>query len=129
MYNNEQQKLSSNLTDINGKAPTDLTYISAFIPRIADFIGTGQSANLLNDITYIINTKGILSGAFGYSNRLYIDKPMGITNWGYVEYSKHADSYVTVKLYSEINNDIFIGQFILGESTWSQPWKKVQYNT
>lgn len=120
---------NSNLSDIKGKAPNDLTYISAFIPRIVDFISTGQSANLLNDITYIINTKGILSGAFGYSNRLYTDKPTGATNWGYVEYSKHADSYVTVKFYSESNNDIFIGRFILGESTWSQPWKKVQYST
>lgn len=101
----------------------------AFIPRIVDFISTGQSANMLNDITYIINTKGILSGAFGFSNRLYTDKPAGASNWGYVEYFKHADSYVTVKFYSESNIDIFIGRFILGESTWSQPWKKVQYST
>ena len=75
------------------------------------------------------NTKGILSGCFGYANIAYTDKPTGVSDWGYVEYFKHADSYVTVKIYPESTSDFYIGRFALGQSTWSVPWKKVQYST
>ncbi len=119
---------NSNLTALKNKTPSDLSYISNLLPRIGDINGTGQSINLLNDITYMINTKGIISGCFGYSNIAYTDKPSGVSDWGYIEYFKHADSFVTVKIYPENNTDFYIGRFTLGQSTWSTTWKKVQYS-
>lgn len=126
---NTVSTLNSNLTALKNKSPSDLAYISALLPRISDIIGTGQSINLLNDITYMINTKGIQSGCFGYSNIVYTDKPSGVTDWGFVEYFKHADAFVTVKIYPENNTDFYVGRFTLGQSTWSTTWKKVQYST
>lgn len=103
-------------------------YKSALIPRLGDIIGTGQSINLLNDITYMVNIKGIQSGCFGYSNNAYTDKPSGVSDWGYIEYFKHADGFVTVKIYPENSIDFYIGRFTLGQFTWVVTWKKVQYS-
>lgn len=96
------------------------------IPRIHDTSGAGKPANLLNDITYMVKEKGILSGEFGYDNMVYSDKPAGESDWGYVKYFKHADNYVTVKIYPESSLTFYAGRFILGETIWKFPWKKVQ---
>lgn len=120
---------NSNLTVLNtnlkGKFPNDFSYIVAVIPRIGDMINSEGPASLLNDITFMVQEKGILSGEFGY-NAVYSDKPAGETDWGYVKYFKHADSYVTVKIYPESSQTFYIGRFVLGEIIWSIPWKKVQ---
>lgn len=113
-------------TNLTGKFPKDFSYIAAVIPRIGNQIGDGKSASLLTDITFMIQVKGILSGGFGYDNRVYSDKPAGESNWGYVEYFQHADNYVTVKIYPESSLTFYIGRFILGETIWKFPWKKVQ---
>lgn len=123
------EREGSNLTVLNtnlkGKFPNDFSYIVAVIPRIGDMINSEGPASLLNDITFMVQEKGILSGEFGY-NAVYSDKPAGETDWGYVKYFKHADSYVTVKIYPESSQTFYIGRFVLGEIIWSIPWKKVQ---
>ena len=112
-------------TNLKGKFPNDFSYIVAVIPRIGEMINSEGPASLLNDITFMVQEKGILSGEFGY-NAVYSDKPAGETDWGYVKYFKHADSYVTVKIYPESSQTFYIGRFVLGEIIWSIPWKKVQ---
>lgn len=106
-----------------------MTYITSFIPRVRDFNGSGGSATLLADITYMITERGILTGGFGYSNVAYTDKPAGASNWGYVEYFRHGDDNVTVKIYPGSHAQFFIGRFILGQSIWSVSWKTIQYAT
>ena len=110
---------------MKSKASIDLSYITSFVPRIHDFIGAGQEQYLLSDITYMVNIQNILTGGFGYSNIVYTDKPTGVSNWGYVEYFKHADAYVTVKLYPEDSTSFYIGRFVLGQTTWSSAWRKI----
>ncbi len=117
---------SNNLTALKNKTPSDLNYINSLPPRINDFIGP-SSANLLNDITYIINAKGILTGGFGYADVTYSDKPTGTIGWGYVEFFKHADNNVTVKIYPEESLNFYVCRFTLGQSTWASAWQKVQY--
>ncbi len=119
---------NTNLNALKSKAPSDLPYISGFVVRINDQIGTGQTASLISDITFMISGKGIKSGSFGFDNMAYSDLPSGAGNWGYVEYFKHADNFVTIKLYPEsITNGFYIAQFIIGQTTWTAPWKKIQY--
>lgn len=124
--NSNLTSASESLTVLKSKAPSDLNYINSLPPRINDFIGP-SSANLLNDITYIINTKGILTGGFGYADVTYSDKPTGTIGWGYVEFFKHADNNVTVKIYPEDSLNFYVCRFTLGQSTWVSAWQKVQY--
>ncbi|MFR5242438.1 MAG: hypothetical protein ACLTGA_09655 [Roseburia sp.] len=70
----------------------------------------------------MIQTQKIYSGGFGFANIDYSDKPTGSSNWGYIEFFKHADNYVTVKYYQDGNARVYIGQFILGESNWKIAW-------
>lgn len=103
--------------------------MESVIPRM-DFAGTGQSASLKDTISFIVSDKGIKTGAFGFANISYWDGVPDTPAWGYVEFSKHADNYVTVKYYPEtIANGFYIAQFILGESTWAVGWQRIQYNT
>jgi len=98
------------------------------IPRINNQIGTGLDLSLCADIAYMINVKGIKSGGFGFNDITYIDVPSSAGKWGYVEYFKHADNFVTVKLYPEtVENGFYISQFVIGESNWKISWKRVQY--
>ena len=124
--NSNLANVSSNLTALKNKAPIDLSYITSFVPRIHDFNGTGQSAVLRDDITYMVTEKGILTGAFGYADILYTDRPTGTSKWGYVEYFKHADSSVTVKIYPEDSVAFYVSRFVLGQSMWLTAWRQIQ---
>jgi len=73
---------------------------------------------LLNDLNYIVGSQGIRTGSFGFANTPYIDVPSGAGTYGYVEFFKHADNYVTVKIYSELDFSIFLNRFVLGSGTW-----------
>jgi hypothetical protein len=116
--------LGQEIDEIRAKTPSDLTYIHSFYARKNDISGT--TSTIRGDISYMISMKGILSGGFGFDSVSFTDKPSSAGNWGYIEFFKHADSFVTVKLYPEtVENGIFICQFVLGGSDWAFPWKKI----
>lgn len=79
---------------------------------------------MISDITYMIKDKRIKTGCFGFADRTYRDVPVEVPKWGYVEYFQHADGYVTVRLYADYSTDIWIAQFILGESEFKIDWVK-----
>lgn len=105
-----------------------MSYISSFTVRINDQIGMGTPWPLRSDIISMITDKGIKSGCFGFDNKNYNDTPPSVGKWGAVEFFKHADNFVTVKLYPEsVESGFYISQFVIGESDWKIPWKRVQY--
>lgn len=112
----------SNFGSINNKFCSSLDYIDAAYQRVRDINNSSASTKILNDLTYMIQTQKIYSGGFGFANINYSDKPTGASNWGYIEFFKHADNYVTVKYYQDGNAKVYIGQFILGESNWKIVW-------
>lgn len=113
---------NSNFGSINNKFCSSLDYIDAAYQRVRDINNSSASTKILNDLTYMIQTQKIYSGGFGFANINYSDKPTGASNWGYIEFFKHADNYVTVKYYQDGNAKVYIGQFILGESNWKIVW-------
>lgn len=114
--------LYSDFGSINNKFCSSLDYIDAAYQRVRDINNSSASTKILNDLTYMIQTQKIYSGGFGFANINYADKPTGASNWGYIEFFKHADNYVTVKYYQDGNTKVYIGQFILGESNWKIVW-------
>jgi hypothetical protein len=116
--------LGQEIDEIRAKTPSDLSYIHSFYARKNDISGT--TSTIRGDISYMISMKGILSGGFGFDSVNYTDKPSAVGNWGYIEFFKHADSFVTVKIYPEtVENGIYICQFVLGGSDWEFAWKKI----
>lgn len=79
---------------------------------------------MISDITYMIKDKRIKTGCFGFANRTYSDVPVEAPKWGYVEYFQHADDYVTVRLHADYSTNIWIAQFVLGESKFKIDWVK-----
>ncbi len=118
--------LNDNIVVIKSKVTSDLSYITQLVQRVGD--QNNANSSLLADIIYMINAKGILSGAFGFGNSVYSDRPTGAPYYGYVEYFKHADNYVTVKWYPDNigTHNIYIRQFIISDGAWSTAWKQVQ---
>jgi hypothetical protein len=122
--NSNLTNVSNSLNTLKAKAPSDLAYINSFCTRINDFSNkTGIS--LIENITFIIYSKGIKSGCFGFSAVTYVERPNGTGEYGYVEFFKHADNYVTVKFYPETVDYFYIGRFVLGQSTWASPWRQI----
>ena len=115
-------KQNSDFGSINNKFCSSLDYIDAAYQRVRDINNSSASTKILNDLTYMIQTQKIYSGGFGFANIKCADKPTGASNWGYIEFFKHADNYVTVKYYQDGNTKVYIGQFILGESNWKIVW-------
>ena len=115
---------NSNLGNVESKFPTDISYISAAIPRIND-LSLGSSS-ILKDIVYIINQKGIRSGEFGFNNTTYSDIPSGVDKWGYIQFFQHADNYVTVILYPETTLNIYYRRLNITNNTWEYKWWKTQ---
>lgn len=112
----------SDLNSLNNKFCPDLTYIDAAYQRIHDLNNGIAGKKIIDDLTYIVQTEKIYSGGFGFSNIEYLDKPAGAANWGYIEFFKHADNYITAKYYQDGNSKVYMGQFILGEGEWKTPW-------
>ena len=111
---------------LNSKFPEDKSYISAVIPRVKDITSGADQPNLRSDVAFMIQTKGIKSGEYGFSSTQYIDLPASAPKWGYVKYFQHADNYVTVMVFSDgLTDGILINQFILGQNKWNTTWKKI----
>lgn len=122
--NSNLGNVSSNLNSLKSKAPSDLTYIESFAVRTREQANR-PNVGLIEDITYIINDKGVKTGCYGFANVTYADGPSGAGNYGYVEFFKHADNYVTVKFYPENVDYFYLGRFVLGQPTWSSPWRQI----
>lgn len=114
------------LATLSGKVTSDLPYITQLYQRVND--QNNGSSSLRADIEYMINTKGIRTGGFGFGNTVYSDRPSGSPYYGYIEYFKHSDNYVTVKWYPDniAGNGLFIRQFIIGDSGWNTAWRQIQ---
>lgn len=79
------------------------------------------------DVEFMIQTKGIKSGEYGFSSTQYIDLPTSSPKWGYVKYFQHADNYVTVIVFPDgLTGGILLNQFILGQNQWNTTWKKLE---
>lgn len=113
---------NSNLSAVKNKFSNDLFYINSINQRVNDL--SAGNASMISDITYMIKDKRIKTGCFGFADRTYSDVPVEVPKWGYVEYFQHADGYVTVRLYADHSTDIWIAQFILGESKFKKDWVK-----
>lgn len=113
---------NSNLSAVKNKFSNDLFYINSINQRVND-LSVGN-ASMISDITYMIKDKRIKTGCFGFANRTYSDVPVEVPKWGYVEYFQHADDYVTVRLYADYSTNIWIAQFVLGESKFKIDWVK-----
>ena len=113
--------LNSNFAGIENKISNDKEYVNSLYQRIGDFKNR-TSSSLINDISFMIQTKGIHTGGFGFANVEYADRPSNAPLWGYIEFFHHADGYVTVKYYPDNMPKIYTGQFIIGQSTWAVPW-------
>lgn len=111
----------SNFTGIENKISNDKEYVNSLYQRIGDF-KNGKSSSLINDISFMIQNKGIHTGGFGFANVEYADRPSNAPLWGYIEFFHHADGYVTVKYYADNTPKIYIAQFIIGQSTWAVTW-------
>lgn len=114
-------QLYSNFAGIENKISNDKEYVNSLYQRIGDFKNR-TSSSLINDISFMIQTKGIHTGGFGFANVEYADRPSNASLWGYIEFFHHADGYVTVKYYPDNMPKIYTGQFIIGQSTWAVPW-------
>ena len=96
------------------------------IPRVKDITPGSDQPTLRMDVEYMIQTKGIKSGEYGFSSTQYIDLPTGYSKWGYIKYFQHADNYVTVMVFPDgLSGDVLIRQFILGRGQWETGWKKL----
>ncbi len=116
--------VSNSLNTLKSKAPSDLGYIESFYVRYAEQANR-SNVRIIDDVSYIVNDRGIKIGSYGFARVTYSDGPSGIGDYGYVEFFKHADGYVTVKLYPENVDYFYIGRFILGQTTWSSPWRQI----
>lgn len=116
---------NSNLSAVKNKFSNDLFYINSVNQRVNDLSGENVSmVSMISDITYMIKDKRIKTGCFGFADRTYSDVPAEVPKWGYVEYFQHADDYVTVRLYADYSTNIWIAQFVLGESKFKIDWVK-----
>lgn len=113
---------NSNLSAVKNKFSNDLFYINSVNQRVNDL--SGENVSMISDITYMIKDKRIKTGCFGFADRTYSDVPAEVPKWGYVEYFQHADDYVTVRLYADYSTNIWIAQFVLGESKFRIDWVK-----
>ena len=124
-----QEQITNNkndITELNSKFPEDKSYISAVIPRVKDITSGADQPNLRSDVAFMIQTKGIKSGEYGFSSTQYIDLPTGFSKWGYVKYFQHADNYVTVLVFPDgLSGGVLIRQFVLGRGQWETEWKKI----
>lgn len=109
---------------MKNKFSNDLSYIGYLNQRIFDLKNENTSVSIISDITHMINNKGIRTGCFGFAERTYSNVPAGVGKWGYVEFFQHASKYVTVRLCPDYSTDIWVAQFILGESEFSKAWVK-----
>lgn len=115
------------ITFVNSKFPEDKSYISAVIPRVKDITSGADQPNLRSDVAFMIQTKGIKSGEYGFSSTQYTDLPASSPKWGYVKYFQHADNYVTVWVFPDgFTGGILLNQFILGQNQWNASWKKLE---
>lgn len=115
-----------NIATLNSKFPADESYITAVIPRVKDITSGSDQPTLRIDVEYMIQTKGIKSGEYGFSSTQYIDLPTGFSTWGYVKYFQHADNYVTVLVFPDgLSGGVLIRQFVLGHGQWETEWKKI----
>lgn len=116
----------NSITQLNSKFPADESYFTAVIPRVKDITSGSDQPTLRMDVEYMIQTKGIKSGEYGFSSTQYIDLPTGYSKWGYIKYFQHADNYVTVMVFPDgLSGDVLIRQFILGRGQWETGWKKL----
>lgn len=124
-----QDQITNNkndITELNSKFPADESYITAVIPRVKDITSGSDQPTLRIDVEYMIQTKGIKSGEYGFSSTQYIDLPTGFSKWGYVKYFQHADNYVTVLVFPDgLSGGVLIRQFVLGRGQWETEWKKI----
>lgn len=124
-----QDQITNNkndITQLNSKFPADESYFTAVIPRVKDVKSSADQPTLRMDVEYMIQTKGIKSGEYGFSDTQYIDLPTGYSQWGYIKYFQHADNYVTVMVFPDgLSGDVLIRQFILGRGQWETGWKKL----
>ena len=119
--------LDEKITQLNSKFPEDKSYISAVIPRVKDITSGADQPNLRSDVAFMIQTKGIKSGEYGFSSTQYTDLPASAPKWGYVKYFQHADNYVTVWVFPDgFTGGILLNQFILGQNQWNTTWKKLE---
>ena len=118
--------LDEKITQLYSKFPADESYITAVIPRVKDITSGSDQPTLRIDVEYMIQTKGIKSGEYGFSSTQYIDLPTGFSKWGYVKYFQHADNYVTVLVFPDgLSGGVLIRQFVLGRGQWETEWKKI----
>lgn len=107
------------------KFPDDRSYFTAVIPRVKDITSGADQPNLRADVEFMIQTKGIKSGEYGFSSTQYTDLPASAPGWGYVKYFQHADNYVTVMVFPDgLTGGILLNQFIIGQNKWNTTWKK-----
>lgn len=125
-----QDQITNNkndITELNSKFPGDKSYFTAVIPRVKDITSGAGQPNLRADVEFMIQTKGIKSGEYGFSSTQYIDLPASSPKWGYVKYFQHADNYVTVIVFPDgLTSGILLNQFILGKNQWNTTWKKLE---
>lgn len=113
------------ITQLNSKFPDDKSYFTAVIPRVIDITSGAAQPTLRLDIEYMIQTKGIKSGEYGFSSIQYTDLPASASEWGYVKYFQHADNFVTVMVFPDgLTGGILLNQFVIGQNKWSTTWKK-----
>lgn len=116
-----------NIATLNSKFPDDKSYFTAVIPRVKDITSGSDQPTLRIDIEYMIQTKGIKSGEYGFSSTQYTDLPASAPEWGYVKYFQHADNYVTVMVFPDgLTGGILLNQFVLGQNQWNTTWKKLE---
>ena len=116
---------SGRSTGQNSKFPDDRSYFTAVIPRVKDITSGADQPNLRADVEFMIQTKGIKSGEYGFSSTQYTDLPASAPGWGYVKYFQHADNYVTVMVFPDgLTGGILLNQFIIGQNKWNTTWKK-----
>ena len=123
-----QEQITNNkndITELNSKFPDDRSYFTAVIPRVIDITSGAAQPTLRLDIEYMIQTKGIKSGEYGFSSIQYTDLPASASEWGYVKYFQHADNFVTVMVFPDgLTRGILLNQFIIGQNKWITTWKK-----
>lgn len=124
-----QEQITNNkndITELNSKFPDDRSYFTAVIPRVKDITSGADQPNLRADVEFMIQTKGIKSGEYGFSSTQYTDLPASAPGWGYVKYFQHADNYVTVLVFPDgLSGGVLIRQFVLGREQWETEWKKI----
>lgn len=124
--NQDIDKNANDITQLYSKFPDDKSYFTAVIPRVKDITSGADQPNLRADVEFIIQTKGIKSGEYGFSSTQYTDLPASAPGWGYVKYFQHADNYVTVMVFPDgLSGGVLIRQFVLGRGQWETEWKKI----